>query len=735
MNCIFCCVFNDEKYVDMFFILLESLLVYGKLDENTQLLIYTSTEFMNIIKKNELYNENIVFEINDTYNNIDKSCKARLDVFELPSISNYEKILYLDTDILIKGTINNVFNVCKQDILYVLEEGIITDKRDFYGLTLFGNTIHNYNNKTAFTSGILLFNNCETIKKLFYNTKEDIIKRPYNFSCYDQPYIVYNAFKYNLYNNKLLQSYAVNNNINIHSNKIIHHFPGYPGVYTHKINIMTTFLNKLNNHNFKNRIKIYDTKIITTNKSINNKLSIIGICISYKYFDTLQFMLPINHAHFEKLYIVTQPDDLQTINFCKQFNNVIVLFYDFKNNNKTFDKYGALSYTQNIVYSQFPESWYLIIDSDIILPYNLIDILEKTELNSECIYGAIRINVLKSSELLNKKEIVNKNIDWQYNNIIQLKNKPPSILGCFQLYKKHAFCRNDINNAGNGDYYFGYDNFNVFCNIDNIIYFHLGKSGVNWDGKVDSFINDIDISLSNIYYKCHKSINCIYYNKNCQLVKYGNSKNIDNDLWTCSEKMRYDIYDFFKSKPLFKIAEIGSDKGYTTKVLANIFSKVYAVDNNINSINFNKEYNKGTKNIEYVLLDLYKDSWEVLPEDIEVTFIDALHTYDACKSDIMHSIKRFKNLQYIIFDDYGVWKGVRKIIDELINNKILVFERFIGITDVPGPKGVVKNVHEGIICSINKSINKNTKINPNKNTFNNKPTTLVKKNTIQMTFF
>jgi len=124
-----------------------------------------------------------------------------------------------------------------------------------------------------------------------------------------------------------------------------------------------------------------------------------------------------------------------------------------------------------------------------------------------------------------------------------------------------------------------------------------------------------------------------------------------------------------------------------------------------------------------------------LPGDIEVTFIDALHTYDACKSDIMHSIKRFKNLQYIIFDDYGVWKGVRKIIDELINNKILVFERFIGITDVPGPKGVVKNVHEGIICSINKSINKNTKINPNKNTFNNKPTTLVKKNTIQMTFF
>jgi hypothetical protein len=83
----------------------------------------------------------------------------------------------------------------------------------------------------------------------------------------------------------------------------------------------------------------------------------------------------------------------------------------------------------------------MIIDSDIILPNNCIDILSKENLNEACIYGAIRNNVFKSSELLNKKQIVNakNNVTWIYNNILFLKDKPPSILGCFQLYKKKCF--------------------------------------------------------------------------------------------------------------------------------------------------------------------------------------------------------------------------------------------------------------------------------------------------------
>jgi len=358
-------------------------------------------------------------------------------------------------------------------------------------------------------------------------------------------------------------------------------------------------------------------------------------------------MLPVNYAHFEKIYLITQEDDVQTIEFCKQFDNVTLLYYDFKNNNKKFDKFGALNYAQNIVYQNHPTSWYLIIDSDIILPNNFINILSAENLNQDCIYGAHRINIARVSELLNKNQFVIKDMknEWIFNNIVHWKNCPPSILGCFQLYKKKVYHRNDLNNAGYGDYYFGHDNFNLFCNLDSVICFHLGEAGQNWDGKIVSFVHDIDIPLSNVYYTCNKKCNTIYYDSTCKIVKYGNTKNIDDDVWTCSDQMRYDIYDFFKHNPEYKIAEIGAHKGYTTKILANIFLEVYAVDNSIEWTEFSKQLNKDADNIHYEMLDIYKNSWEQLPEDIDVSFIDAMHSYEACKSDVLNSIKQFKNLE------------------------------------------------------------------------------------------
>ena len=89
MNCIFVTIFNQEKYVEMFYLLLESIYIYGNLDENTNIVIYTSTQFMNKIRQSHLFNQKIFFEINDVYNDIDKACKARLDLFNLPSINKY----------------------------------------------------------------------------------------------------------------------------------------------------------------------------------------------------------------------------------------------------------------------------------------------------------------------------------------------------------------------------------------------------------------------------------------------------------------------------------------------------------------------------------------------------------------------------------------------------------------------------------------------------------------------
>lgn len=244
-NCIFITVFNNINYVNMLYKLLESINVFGNLSEQTDIVIYTNTEFAKLIKTSEFFTDKIKLELSDEKNNVDSACKARLDLFNLESVKSYDKILYLDTDILVKRPIEPIFEVITEDILYVLEEGVIYHDSDSWGNTLFGDEIQLYEDKSAFTSGILLFKNCEKIKWLFEKVNEDMILRPYLFACADQPYIIYNAFKYKMYNNKDLKNYVANHNYNGFNDIIVHHFPGTPGKHDDKLRIMTEFLEYL----------------------------------------------------------------------------------------------------------------------------------------------------------------------------------------------------------------------------------------------------------------------------------------------------------------------------------------------------------------------------------------------------------------------------------------------------------------------------------------------------------
>lgn len=424
MNTIFCCVFNKEKYVDMFLFLLESIFIYGNLDSNTHILIYTSTPFMNKIKQRHLFNdEKIKFEINDTYTNIDKACKARLDLFNLPSVINYNKILYLDTDILVKDNINKVFNACKEDILYVLEEGEINNNNDFWGKSLFGNEIHKYSDKSAFTSGILLFKNCEKIKDLFNKINEDMVKRPYNFKCYDQPYIVYNAFKYKLFNNKILKSLVVNNNYNVHSNKVIHHFPGGPGIYQHKLDTMNKFLNNINKtFNISKKFNIPKV-LFQTNKTKHEPyvLSMImnNLSSEWKY----EFYDDIDVIHF---FINNPIDDLPDI--IQKYNRI----------KKGSHKADLFRYYYLYVKGGF------FMDSDAMLYVNIDTIVKNynfVSVNSSNHPGTIFQGILGASP---KNKIIKKALYNAYHT-------NPNILDNHYLY----FCKQLYNIIKNDT--FGYN--------------------------------------------------------------------------------------------------------------------------------------------------------------------------------------------------------------------------------------------------------------------------------------
>jgi len=241
MNAIFITVFYQEQYVEMVLLLLESMARYDM--DSIQVLIYTSTLFKQKIMESPLYHPSIRIETNDTYDTIGKACGARLDLFRmnLP----YEKILYLDTDIMINGPLQQVFDFCTEEKLYVLEEGSPDHPNDFlatfWGKSLFGSGPRP---SMGFTSGIMLFPNCDKMRHLFEAIQQDIQRRPqtYHAGFYDQPYIIYQAFTQNLIENKTFSKYAINGDETPH--KVIHHFPGGPGVYATKLDIMKRFLYK-----------------------------------------------------------------------------------------------------------------------------------------------------------------------------------------------------------------------------------------------------------------------------------------------------------------------------------------------------------------------------------------------------------------------------------------------------------------------------------------------------------
>ena len=247
---IFITVFKNIHYIKMLSLLIKSIYIYGNIDNNTDILIYTSSYFKYIIENSKFFSDKIKFFCNNRYNSIDLACKARLDLFDYPLINNYNKILYLDTDILIQKKINNIFDLIEKNVIYAVKEGQIdNDPNDYWGgKTLFKYEISNYLDKSSFNSGVMLFNNCIEIKELFNKIRHHIsINKSAQF--HDQPYIVYNAKKNNLIDNIILNEYVDINIVN--SNKIILHFAGGPGIHENKlIHMIRHYKHMLKNTNF-----------------------------------------------------------------------------------------------------------------------------------------------------------------------------------------------------------------------------------------------------------------------------------------------------------------------------------------------------------------------------------------------------------------------------------------------------------------------------------------------------
>ena len=169
---------------------------------------------------------------------------------------------------------------------------------------------------------------------------------------------------------------------------------------------------------------------------------------------------------------------------------------------------------------------------------------------------------------------------------------------------------------------------------------------------------------------------------------------------TTSLKMKRDIYDFFSDGNLQDVCavELGTHHGHTTRVLSFLFKKVITYD--IIDDGHSKKFNKDRDNIAHRYQDIYQFPWWEECDEAHVVFVDAVHKYQEVCTDIDNSLK-IKNLEYIIFDDYGMFPEVKYAVRSAVENKDLIPFKYIGEktgSDCRPGKQLLD--WEGIICKV-----------------------------------
>jgi len=169
---------------------------------------------------------------------------------------------------------------------------------------------------------------------------------------------------------------------------------------------------------------------------------------------------------------------------------------------------------------------------------------------------------------------------------------------------------------------------------------------------------------------------------------------------TTSMKFKADTIDFFRDGFKDKtIVEVGTSLGYGTKILSGLFKKVITLDNSNDKLYEARENLKHLDNIEFRLMDVYRDRWN-FEEKVDVVFIDCVHTYQHLKSDVDNSLNTFDK-PILMFDDYGLFPDLKQLIDEYVDaGKLKILKKIGQHTDKVYPKTMNKVLkdREGIIC-------------------------------------
>jgi hypothetical protein len=200
--------------------------------------------------------------------------------------------------------------------------------------------------------------------------------------------------------------------------------------------------------------------------------NLIGITISTNYDDILSVVIHQNYKFFERWYIITHVDDVNTINLIRtsNYSNIEILYFDFYKN-AVFNKGGAIQFAQKHINLKHEGKNILILDSDIFLPDNFYTIISPLKILADTIYG-----VMYRYDYGSYHDFI--------EDLYMEQHSATDIIGYFQLYKQSAFkvYPNSMNCSQCDMVFLHY--FKHKLRLPLIIK-HLGKASTHWNGRAD----------------------------------------------------------------------------------------------------------------------------------------------------------------------------------------------------------------------------------------------------------
>jgi len=192
-----------------------------------------------------------------------------------------------------------------------------------------------------------------------------------------------------------------------------------------------------------------------------------------------------------------------------------------------------------------------------------------------------------------------------------------------------------------------------------------------------------------------------YIKGNYQEKKLVPIESKDTNKNSTTKKFKEDIASVFSDSRYkdMTLLELGCHQGNTTRVYAEHFGKVIAVEMSQENLNVAKSKCLDVDNVEFINADVYNPNF-TLPK-ADVVHIDAGHTYEALAFDFDRCMKQLDNPTFI-FDDYGnPRQDIKRAIYDKINEYGLTIDKFIGADDgYICAHGLVFDDREGVVVNL-----------------------------------